>query len=95
MATSIKNWIGKLTGGMGGGANGTNGTNGANGGTRGGNGHRLDSATITGTMKERPPEIIEEMKKELSEISKVSTKTKRVLYPFSAIIGQERIYNRT
>jgi len=91
MATSIKNWIEKLTGGMGGGANGTNGTNGTNSDTRGGNGHRLDSATITGTMKERPPEIIEEMKKELSEISKLSTKTKRVLYPFSAIIGQERM----
>jgi len=81
-ATTIKNWIDKLKG-----TNGNGNGNGNGGGNRG----RIDSTTIVGTIVEQPPETVEAIKKELSEITKVQTKTRRVLYPFSAIVGQEQM----
>ena len=76
MTTAIKNWIRNFKG--------SNGD-----GNGGGNGEKTDAAAITGTIREKPPEIIEARKKELSDLTKVKTKTQRVLYPFSAIVGQE------
>lgn len=61
------------------------------GGDGDGNGDKSDTAAITGTIKEKLPENIEARKKELSDLTKIKTKTQRVLYPFPAIVGQEQM----
>ena len=78
----IKDYIWKLKGHDGG-----NG----NGGGNGSSGNGGDATTITGVIKEKPPENLEEVKRELSELTKVKSKAHRVLYPVTAIVGQEQM----
>jgi len=60
-------------------------------GGNGDSGNGRDAAVISGIIKEKPPENLEEMKKELSELTKVKSKARRVLYPITAIVGQEQM----
>ncbi len=78
----IKDYIWKLKGHDGG-----NG----NGGGNGSSGNEGHATTITGVIKEKPPENLEEVKRELSELTKVKSKARRVLYPVTAIVGQEQM----
>ena len=76
----IKDYIWKLKGHNGG--NGRGNGNGGNGGV---------ATTITGVIKEKPPENLEDVKRELSERTKVKSKAHRTLYPVTAIVGQEQM----
>ena len=77
----IKDYIWKLKGHNGGNDNGGGNGNGGNGA----------ATMITGVIKEKPPENLEEVKKELSDLTKVKSKAHRVLYPVTAIVGQEQM----
>jgi len=76
----IKDYIWKLKG-----------HNGGDGGGNGNGGNGGAATAITGVIKEKLPENLEEVKKELSDLTKVKSKTRRVLYPVTAIVGQEQM----